>query len=294
MLLERILLLLATSGLLPVVAVATDGAGCSSVDHAVVSGPPARELFDPHRLQAGEASWCERYDEHGRPQRHGLYTDRYPSGAPRAQARFVDDRLEGVVRILHENGQLWLYAEYRSGVRAGAHAIYSPDGSAWLTTHYLDDELDGAHATWYENGHRAAETHYRSGVEDGTSRAWYPDGTLRREIEVQNDVWNGRFARWYPNGQLASVGPYAPCPTDSDGPGCAHLGAARHGVWETHYENGTRESRGEWSYGRKIGTWLHWNGRGEPERMLVYEHGELVRIAKPRTTDVPASLAPVR
>jgi antitoxin component YwqK of YwqJK toxin-antitoxin module len=294
MLLARILLLLAASGPLPVAAVSTDSPGCSSVDHAVVSGPPARELFDPHTPQAGEASWCERYDERGRAQRHGPYTDRYPSGALRAQASFVDDRLDGVVRILHENGQLWLYSEFRSGTRTGAHAIYSPDGAPWLTTHYRDDQLDGEHATWYENGRRSAETHYRSGVENGTSRAWYPDGTLRREIEVRDDVWNGRFARWHPNGQLSSLGRYAPCPNDSDGPGCSHLGAARHGTWETHYSNGIRESRGQWSYGRKVGTWVHWNTRGEPERMLVYEQGQLVRIAKPQTDDEPAAPAPTR
>jgi antitoxin component YwqK of YwqJK toxin-antitoxin module len=231
---------------------------------AIVSGPPAADLFGPEARDASHATWCERYDETGRSIREGPYRDTYPSGRPRSRARFVADRLEGEVLILHENGRTWMHAQYRAGQRHGAYVLFSPRSAPWLSARFAAGRPEGTHTTYFETGGRAGESHYAAGTEHGVARTWYRDGQLRLELRVDRGVWNGRFASWHPNGAPERQGAYAPCPASAGAASCAHIGAARHGRWRTWYPNGQPRSEGAFDFGDRIPPWRAWRSDGRP------------------------------
>jgi antitoxin component YwqK of YwqJK toxin-antitoxin module len=257
---------------------------------AVVTGPPASELFHPDIPEAGHATWCERYDARGRPTREGLYMDRYSNSAPRSRGRFVDDELEGEVLILHDNGRLWLAADYKAGVLDGRYALFSPSGSPWLTARYRDGQPEGVHTLYYGSGRKSSETRYESGIEQGIARSWHPNGRIRQEIEIRSGLWRGRFASWYPSGAPESQGQYAACPKQGGSQSCDHLAAARHGTWVSHYASGGRRARGSFAYGHKVGTWVHWKEDGSAAGIEIFEAGKLVRSsAGPVASASPAA-----
>jgi antitoxin component YwqK of YwqJK toxin-antitoxin module len=231
---------------------------------AIVSGPPARELFDPYTPQSGTAVWCEQYDDLGRPSREGPYRDYHPDGQDRTFAHFRDDRLEGPVLILHANGRPWLHTFYHEGRLHGPYVAFAATGEPWLEAWYEEGQPVGRHVVYHPGGGIAALTYYRGGKEHGTSRAWYPNGQLRQEIEVVAGVWSGQYTSWYENGQFESRGQYAPCPPEIVSSACTDLGSARHGRWRTWHVNGSQASEGTWRYGERVGEWLYWTSAGEP------------------------------
>lgn len=241
-----------------------------AIDAAIVHGPPAPELFDPLAPRAGRATWCERYDARGRRERIGTYTDEYPSGAPRARARFVDDALDGDVSILDERGEPWLRAQYDHGRLDGEYVLYGRKGRPLIRGAYRQGLAVGRHTLHHPNGAVAAETHYDEGVENGIARSYWRNGHIRRELTIVDGVWSGRVATWFENGRPESQGQYAPCPQEATASSCRTLGAARHGRWQTWHDNGQRASRGTWRFGVKVGTWVYWDEAGEPEVVQVH------------------------
>lgn len=258
-------------------------------DAALVSGPPAAELFDPSAPENGRASWCERYDAQGRTTRVGRYTDTYPDGAARTLAHFEDDRLHGDVLILHRNGNAWLRTRFERGLVEGAYEVLRPSGTAWLRAEFHRGVAVGTHTLHYRDGSIAAESHYVDGIEQGTARAWWPNGSLRRELDVVDGIWSGRFASWFESGQPESEGAYAACPEDATADSCELIGAARHGHWQTWHENGVRASRVHWRFGEQVGTSVEWNDAGEPEVVRIHHAGDVVQeIRVPAPSDPPA------
>ncbi|MBW2233416.1 MAG: hypothetical protein JRH17_23805 [Deltaproteobacteria bacterium] len=255
---------------------------------AIVTGPPARELFDPYTPHSGHASWCERYDHLGRPRRQGAYRDFHPDGSPRSYARFHNDQLSGVLLILHDNGRPWLHTVYRAGRLHGPYVVFTPLGAPWIEAEYESGSPVGRHIVYFEAGGISAVSEYWHGSENGVSRSWYANGQLRQEIEVVKGVWSGRFSSWYENGHVAHRGYYAPCPPGASGSSCQYLGAARHGPWRTWHANGTQASQGKWRFGERIGRWLYWTTAGEPVATDVGQSAESP-AAEP---EPPASPAP--
>jgi antitoxin component YwqK of YwqJK toxin-antitoxin module len=256
---------------------------------ALVTGPPASELFDPDTPHSGHAVWCERYIERGRPVRQGAYRDYHPNGAPRTYARFRDDRLSGVLLVLHDNGRPWLHTVYRNGQLDGPYVIFSPSGAPWLEAEYERGRPIGHHVLYYEAGGVAAISEYRDGLEHGVSRAWHPNGRPRHEIEIVQGVWSGRFSRWHENGQIARRGEYAPCPAEAAAPNCQHLGAARHGPWQSWHANGRLASQGDWRFGERVGGWRYWTASGQPSATAVRQANESTQ-AEPAPPAGPARL----
>lgn len=258
-------------------------------DAALVSGPPAPELFDPD-AENGPASWCERYDAQGHATRVGRYTDTYPDGTARTVAHFDEDVLHGEVVVLHRNGNAWLRTRFDHGSIDGAYEVFRPNGTPWLRAEFRQGVAVGTHTLHHLDGSIAAESHYVAGVEQGTSRAWWPNGTLRRELDVVDGVWSGRFASWFENGRPESEGLYAACPPEATAASCELIGAARHGHWQTWHENGERASGGQFRYGEHVGTSVQWNDAGEPEVVRVHRGGELVQEI---TVPIPSEPPPV-
>ena len=215
--------------------------------------------------------------------RTGLYTDAYPSGAPRTRAWFRGDRLDGDVVVLHENGTRWLATHYAAGVIDGPYTLLRPNGRVWIRAFFRAGIPHGVHTLHHPDGTVAAESTYVDGIEQGTSRAWWPNGQLRRERTVVDGVWSGPARTWFPDGRLESRGQWAPCPPEATAPSCRTTGAARHGRWETWHPNGERASRGGWRYGERVGTWVYWDERGEPETVRVHRSDHVVHSIRPST-----------
>jgi hypothetical protein len=89
------------------------------------------------------------------------------------------EKLHGICRYWHENGQLELEINYVNGEREGLSRF------------------------WWSNGQLGEETNYVNGKEEGLSRRWHENGQLWSEGNLVNGGIEGWWRLWDENGQLA-------------------------------------------------------------------------------------------
>ena len=70
----------------------------------------------------------------------------------------------------------------------------------------------------------------------------------------------GLWSTWYENGRKESEGQY------QDG--------EREGLWTVWYENGQRDTEGEFRNGEKEGRWTNWYDNGKTKSEGQYQNGE--------------------
>lgn len=141
----------------------------------------------------------------------------------------------GRCKVCHNNGNLWMYLEYKGGFSSGIDTVYYENGNINLIRSH--DTLgtgkeDGTWKFYRENGTLKWEKTFVMGAADGEQRYYFPDstiekvemwkmgqlngkkqeyyqgGTLRKEIDYKNGRFNGTYITYFPNGQVESEQQY--------------------------------------------------------------------------------------
>lgn len=170
-----------------------DGRPCPD-GTTLASGAPDRRLLAPAASRSVRARWCEHYDRFGRSARRGPYVERYPSGAIRVRATYVDTQLEGPVTIRHESGRPFARGTLVAGEWEGELVIFHANGRPWLVAGHRAGRLHGPVRSYFPDGSLQSETRYQRGREDGLARSFHPPargGRLRSEVHVEADALRG-------------------------------------------------------------------------------------------------------
>jgi len=157
---------------------------------ALASGPPDPNLLSREASQGIRAFWCERYDETGATQRHGLYREFYANGARRVDGHYVDSMLAGPIAIRNSDGSLFLRGFLEDGDWSGGLEIFHETGAVWFEAEFRSGSLVGPLRTHYPDGALESETRFQAGREDGLARSFYPSaagGRLKSEAHVEAD-----------------------------------------------------------------------------------------------------------
>lgn len=182
----------------------------------LASGRPDPILISDEASKDVRAFWCERYDANGITKRIGAYRETYSSGGTRAEAEYVESRLQGPISIWNEDGSLFLRGFLEDGDWSGLLEIFHETGAVWFEAHFESGLLDGALRTHFPDGGLQSETRFQAGREDGLARSFYPTasgGRLRSEAHVEADQLVGPHRLLSPSGELLRVIDQKPGPT---------------------------------------------------------------------------------
>ena len=141
-----------------------------------------------------------------------------------------DDIQNGLKKVFHENGNLWVEVNMKNGMRDGVEKQYFKDGkilseqifkqgelngyskfyneSGVLTLHdnYKNDKLNGLCKVFYQNGLLKKETNFKENIKDGKEIEYMdeiPEGTNYQMVKFSQDYKlgkpNGKFIQYFTN-----------------------------------------------------------------------------------------------
>ena len=181
-------------------------------------------------------------------------------------------REEGEWKEWYENGQMLRTASYDDGQLKGPCTEWYANGQKKFETNYVlgtflnsrrDDMMDGMTREWHENGQLMTEGAYVNGMRDGLWKEWYDNGNLRMEAVFDRTKVNGAITEYYPDGKTESSGFYK----------VAGRKKERTGHWTTWYENGERQSDGEYIDNKRVGRWQQWYPTGTLKEDAFFDKG---------------------
>lgn len=162
------------------------------------------------------------------PDTDGPHTELHANGRVAGQGTLRHGRRDGGWTEWHETGGASGQGEYHDGERHGWWTHWHASGARSGEGQYLYGEREGLWVEYREDGSRARSATYRNGKPDGIVRTWHPGGDrMASEVEHHAGIEDGRATTWYPDG--------------------------------------TRESRGSFQRGERVGTWHYWHADGAPD-----------------------------
>lgn len=108
--------------------------------------------------------------------------------------------------------------------------------------------------TFYDNGQVMTEGAYNaSGKPDGPWVYYWSNGKKQREGTYRNGHPIGAWKEWYENGQVKASLSFLLSGSET----------VKNGAYTMYHENGKVAVKGNYSYGRKTGTWLRYDEAGK-------------------------------
>jgi len=181
----------------------------------------------------------------------------------------------GRCKVCHNNGNVWMFLEYKNGWSYGIDTVYYENGNINLIR--SPDVLgygkeDGTWAFYREDGTLKWEKSFVMGQADGEQRYYFPDSTLEKVEMWKMGQLNGNKQEYYPGGTLKKEIGYKNGEFD--------------GTYRTYFKDGKVESEQQFVNGKKIGpssyyydngvlfyTENHENGLKEGEFKRFYASG---------------------
>jgi antitoxin component YwqK of YwqJK toxin-antitoxin module len=158
----------------------------------------------------------------------------------------------GRCKVCHNNGNLWMYLEYKDGWSYGIDTVYYENGNINLIRSHDTMGMGKEDGTWSfyrEDGTLKWEKTFVMGNADGEQRYYFPDSTVEKVEMWKMGQLNGQKTEFYPGGTPKKEIGYKNGEFD--------------GMYKTYFPDGTLESQQEFSNGKKIGssTYNYENGQ---------------------------------
>ena len=142
----------------------------------------------------------------------------------------------------------------------------------------------GPYISYYKNGKVASQGSYQNGQRADLWIDYYDTGKKKAERHI--DLPNIKITTWFVNGKKLEEGQLVRWEKSGD------KGIAKNGKWSYWYENGQKESTGNYKYfpekeGHwKVGSWIYWCEKGKKLEEIDYGTSgvesidEMIRLRK--------------
>ena len=109
-----------------------------------------------------------------------IYIERsyFPNGNIEYEAKYINDKLDGLSRVWLEDGTLISKSEYSNGKPHGAWIIFHSNGTMMHEVQYEYGQKHGVEKWYYENGNLKSEQEFDFGISISEITRWNIDGTL--------------------------------------------------------------------------------------------------------------------
>jgi len=142
---------------------------------------------------------------------------------------------------------------------------YWGDGTLKSTSNYdRNGKKNGSWRKYYESGEVKEYKYYNHGEKSGTWNEYYYDGK-KKSLTRYRDGLMYYTVIYYENGSTMVKGDF-------------DTNEKRDGKWIQNYDNWQRKIEGDFSHGKKQGTWKHYTKTGKLHKIENYKEG--VRISK--------------
>lgn len=148
----------------------------------------------------------------------------------------------GRCKVCHNNGNLWMYLEYKGGWSYGIDTVYYENGNINLVRSHDTTGLGKEDGTWKffrEDGTLKWEKEFVMGAADGEQRYYFPDSTLEKVEVWKMGQLNGKKQEYYPGGAIRKEIGYKNGKFD--------------GTYIVYYKNGNVESEQQYINDKKTG-----------------------------------------
>lgn len=167
----------------------------------------------------------------------GTFIGKDENGNLQIEGMVKNGKLNGIVKIYYENGQLCQELKYENGVQiTSTHErervenvtrMNTIDGKYYVGTEHIpytgklvmeftgdaslaewdikDGLMEGMERVYYKSGQLCSELTYKKGEAYGTKRTYYEDGKLLKTTEYKNGKLNGLDKTYHKNGKLRTV-----------------------------------------------------------------------------------------
>ena len=102
----------------------------------------------------------------------------FPNGNIEYEAKYINDKLDGLSRVWLEDGTLISESEYSNGQPHGLWMQYHPNGSIKYEVYYEYGKKTGDEKWFYKNGQIKSKQTFISGKPETEITRWKLDGTL--------------------------------------------------------------------------------------------------------------------
>lgn len=202
-------------------------------------------------------------------------------------AYYQKGNLEGENKVYHDNGQLYIHANYKNNLLEGQYLQYNRFGALIqdkffkkgnldgtyksyfivgeealeFLLEYKNDSIEGKGVEYYSNGKVYQEGFYKNGKVT-LEKKYFINGVVSEEINYTNNVANGIYKSYHSNKQIAEIG--------------QSLNGEYDGVWKTYYRNGTLQSEFSYKKGKVDGSYKFYDEDGILYYEFTYRKGEII------------------
>lgn len=173
------------------------------------TGALAERIYIDKGQPSGEANF---YDETGAPTLTCTYVEGRKSGPFRAfssetgtiiqEGNYLDDQLDGPMRLWGEDGTLLQDCSYKADKMDGSSILYGPGGAPQAQFTYLAGQQTGPALTYHPHGVVSAELSYENGKLTGPCRYFDYDGRLIKASTYSADVLHGLDEEYWEDGSI--------------------------------------------------------------------------------------------
>ena len=178
---------------------------------------------------------------------------------------------QGVTRVFHEVGGVALEAFYLDDKLEGEVKIYDIGGSVRVIDNYINGEMinrvrfdfmgkleseERTDKNYFDNGSLNEEIFIKNGRKENSTKIYYPSGFLKEEWFYENDTLQGRSFMYYENGVVKSSIDY--------------INGIQQGITRNYYDNGIMESEINYEDGIKNGIAVTYYDNGVLKSSLRY------------------------
>ncbi|MDN5128726.1 toxin-antitoxin system YwqK family antitoxin [Aliarcobacter butzleri] len=162
----------------------------------------------------------------------------HKSGRLLVSEPYLNDLLNGEVKVFHTNGKLFLVTTFLNGKKEGVSKIYDINEKVIKEFKYSNDNL--IEETWYQyydSGELKQSNSYLNGKKNGIEKAYFKNGNLQWEVTIVDNKLDGTYKEYFSTGELKHIALYKN--GKEDGISKQYF---KEGVlsWEFYYQDGKR------------------------------------------------------
>ena len=167
------------------------------------------KLLQTDKYHFGVIEYFENYDTNGVVINKvefvggsGSFKNLYTNGKIMREARYVDNKLEGLVKDYHSNGKIYSEGEFVNNEKEGLWKTYYENGQLQKEEYYLNDELHGKSVHYHKNGKILKEVEYIEGNEHGPIKLYFENGKINKEYNFVYGNAVDTLYKYSPDGKL--------------------------------------------------------------------------------------------
>jgi len=130
----------------------------------------------------------------------------YENGKLSSEAIFKNDKLDGLIKVFNQYGNIESGTVYNDGKRVEG-AVYYENGQIKQDIMFKNDIQEGPTKIYFKSG-RLQEAFYHNGKVEGLVKDYFESGALQSELNYKDGQLDGKNVTYWENGSYGTIDTY--------------------------------------------------------------------------------------